>query len=184
MAKRGVAVVTVARRGDKWIIDTDLNTGELRAIGLVTVQWAHLEHSVLVHSVLIAQQIDEPIDGDAASLSFSRRLAEFRRLASSSKLPATDSRRYIKICDRIANLESQRHKVAHALWEWDTDEPTTLAARSFRPRARFDVPIKVERIEKLAEKIGELLFDMDFPDGPDFENVAISVPRASKRAPA
>ena len=171
MAKRPAHVATIRSTGKGFEVVTELAPVELRAIGLVSVQWAQLEHSVFFQTLSIAQGIGEEPLADASSFSFSRRLQEFRRLASSKALPAQESARLIKLCDRIANLEDQRHKILHSLWTWDTDRPNELTGQGLRPRAKFEISVNVERIEKLASNIGKLLFDLDFPDGPDFENI-------------
>jgi len=171
MAKRPVHVATIRSTDDGFEVVSELTPVELRAIGLVSVQWAQLEHSVYFQTLSLAKQTKEAPQADASSFSFSRRLQEFRRLASLASLPAPESRRLIKLCDRIANLEDQRHKLLHALWTWDTDHPNRLTGRGLRPRAKFEISVDVERIDKLASKIGRLLFDIDFPDGPDFESI-------------
>ena len=75
----GVVRVTMRVGGDaKPQIETELTPEELQAIGLITVQWAHLEHCLLIRTFLIAEEAKIETPKDATNLTFRKRLRAFR----------------------------------------------------------------------------------------------------------
>src|SRR5258708_6830618 len=68
--------LTIRIQGEhpQYIVHTDLSEGELYAIGYVTVQWAHLEHALLLATVKLAAARKRDPPSDTFSLSFERRL--------------------------------------------------------------------------------------------------------------
>jgi len=185
MTRRSVAnaatVILDVKPGAKPQIDCDLVPDELRAIGLITVQWAHLEHCLFVRSAEIASTCAQELPDDVRSLSFTRRLQAFRRLAS--LLGDEEARKWERVADRIANAEGRRHKVTHGLWVWDNSKDGDLVAvSSLRPPHTFEVHIDLKHLERLANDIGELLFDLSYPGGL-FESLltARPIPPRSKK---
>lgn len=167
MPKNDRSVVTLTldlQPGAKWKIEPELSPEELQTIGLITVQWAHLEHSLLVRTFFLAESAKVSMPKDASNLSFSKRLRAFRDLASAidneeEKTVTT------RLADRIANAEDQRHKITHGLWDWDESNPEKLTAYSFRQPYNYEHPLEAKKLQKLADHLGELLFELNFPNG-------------------
>lgn len=153
----------------------DLNTGEMRvefeldetelyAIGRVTVHWAYLEHSIQGASQALADAAGMDLPTDATNLSFTRRLRAFRLLVE--KLVAEPHRdRLLRLVSRIANAEAERHKVTHGLWVWDLENPEKINAWSYRYGREFDQAFSADKLHTLANKIGSISADLEFPDG-------------------
>ena len=185
MTRRSVAnaatVIVDVKGSGKPRIDCDLIAEELQAVGLITVQWAHLEHCLFVRTIEIAKAAGEALPEDVRSLSFTRRLQAFRRIAA--LLSAEETEKWHRVADRIANAEGRRHKVAHGLWVWDNSRDGDLVAvSSLRPPHTFEAHFDVKQLERLGYDIGELLFDLSFPGGL-FESLltAQPIPPRSKK---
>jgi hypothetical protein len=149
---------------NKWQIEPDLTPEELQAIGLITVQWAHLEHSLLVRTFFLAESTNVDMPKDATNTSFAKRLRAFRDLAKS--IGDEDEKAAIeKLADHIANAEDQRHKITHGMWDWDEANPEKLAAYSFRKPFEYEHPFDLKKLHKLADRLGELLFELSFQNG-------------------
>ena len=117
MARRNPTYATVeipvGRRDARPLIACDLVPDELQAIGLITVQWAHLEHCLYFRSCEIAAALRLAEPNDLRSLSFTRRLRAFRSLAK--QLPDAERKKWGSSSDRIANAEGTRHNITHGL---------------------------------------------------------------------
>lgn len=154
--------IDMEKPGAKPIIECELTPKELQLIGLITVQWAHLEHCLFITSLDLAEQVGYSDLSDIKNLSFTRRLQGFRKLCE--LLDSNEAARWSKVADRIANLEGTRHKVTHGLWLWKTaDELSSII--SLRPPYNFNMKINAKRLEKLGNQIGELIFELSFPNG-------------------
>jgi len=146
-------------------IEPSLEEKELAAIGYVTVQWAYLEHIILVHTLRIAHQNNVTVPVDARSQSFENRRNVRRKLIEKSVTDATERTALLKIVSKIANLELKRHRLTYGLWGWDEEDPTTMRAYSFRPRVEFDVDFDFDGLMELGFQIGEINFQLTFPGG-------------------
>jgi hypothetical protein len=165
MSKDIVKVLFNVEKDTGHRIETSLEEKELAAIGYVTVQWAYLEHIILVHTLRIAHQNNVPVPVDARSKSFENRRNAWRKLIKESVTDASERTALLKIVSKIANLELKRHRLTHGLWGWDEEDPTTMRAYSFRPRVEFDVDFDFDGLMELGFQIGEINFQLTFPRG-------------------
>ena len=166
MPEKDRSVVRVTKRldpGANWQIEPELTPEELQIVGLITVQWAHLEHCLYVRTHQLTETVKLETPEDAKSLSFANRLRAFRDLAKA--LEKEEGAVVEKLADRIANAEDQRHKITHGMWDWEHTNPEILAAYSFREPYEYEHPFDLEELKRLADRIGELLFDLSFPNG-------------------
>lgn len=146
-----------------WRVTSELSDDELRLIGLVTVQWANLEHALYEISLTVEKLIGSTPNKAFGDISFDRRLRAFRDLAEHAP---QDAGEYIrKLCDRIAQLKDDRHKITHGLWDWDRSNPEKLFATSFRPKYDFNKRFDKVKLQKLANQIGECTFNIICPSG-------------------
>jgi hypothetical protein len=158
------AEIPVGAKDGKPQVVSELAPEELQAIGLVTVQWAHLEHCLHFRSVALAVEANVPEPKDLLSVSFTRRLRAFRELACKLSDPAKEKWKHVAA--RIANAEGDRHKVTHGLWIWESARGDDLVAvASFRAPHEYEAHFNLPRLSLLAERISELLFELSFPDG-------------------
>lgn len=145
-------------------IEFELDAAEYAAIGRVMAQWAYLEHGVYEFSAALAEFVGVDLPDDARSVSFSRRLRVLRDLIA-AHAPDGERQRMTRLLDRIANVEQDRHQVAHGTWEWDTAEPDLLRASCLRPGKTFEKLYDVDRINQVADRIGEISFELYYPFG-------------------
>lgn len=144
----------------------DLDEKELWAIGHVSVQWAYLEHLVYAHTKAIADACKINLPSDALSTSFKRRLTAFLKIIRLCA-PENQAERLEKIVSKIANLEQDRHKIVHGLWNYDEKDPDKILASSFRPNFEFEKRFDLAKIDELARRIGAVSFDLTYPNGID-----------------
>lgn len=144
----------------------EVDEREYAAIGRVMVQWAYLEQQVYEMSAGIAEVVGVDLPVEARSVSFSRRLRVFRDLVT-AHAPDGERERAIGLIDRVANVEQDRHQVAHGTWEWEPHNPEVLRASCLRPGKTFEKQYDFERIVEVGDRIGQLTFAFRYPGGWD-----------------
>lgn len=153
-------------------IEFELDEAEYAAMGRVTAHWAYLEHGVYAVTAAIADAVGGDLPGDALSLSFKRRMKALRLLVEECAPPG-ERERMIRLIDRIANAQQDRHKVTHAMWEWDNADPEKISASSFRPGFEFEKLFDAARLHLLADEIAQISFALEYPEGWDAAFVAM-----------
>lgn len=146
--------------------DFELDETEFCAIGRIAVHWAYLEHGVYAVSQSIAKMVGVELGVDALSTSFSRRLRSLRDLVEAYAVPE-ERKRMIRLIDQIANVQQDRHKVIHGMWEVDPKDPERLNASSFRPKFEFEKGYDAAKLHELASRIGRISFALEYPGGYD-----------------
>lgn len=158
-------IVTIPLNGGLPHISPELDPKELAMIGLVTTQWAILEHQLMKQSLDMANARGIQNE-NFFSLSFKNRFkawcAEVKHLSDSIR--KTDLQ---KLEGKIANCMDKRHKITHGLWSWEENNPEQLKAFSTRKKFEFEVSIDLEKLESLAEQIGEINFILAYENGID-----------------
>jgi hypothetical protein len=141
---------------------------ELWAIGAITVQWALLEHALLLDTARLVNTAKlKEMPEYATSLSFKKRLSAWRSVVQETVKSDKQKDRLLKLGQRIANLESDRHKITHGMWQWSYPNASKLQAWSFRPPVAFrDNNFSLDRLIKLMERIGEVNFELSYPKFP------------------
>lgn len=161
-----VMVMNTLGKNPRYWIDNELTTNELAGIGAITVQWAHLEHMLLVRTMQLAKQANIALPEDAKKLSFSKRLRAWRILYEQVVTDKKERRAMDELHGRIAAAEDNRHKITHGLWDYDRRNPSRLRASSFRVPFDFERHFDMDRFYKLYRMIAEANFKLHFPKGP------------------
>lgn len=140
----------------------EITVAELATIGEITLLWAFLEHAMLLDTARlsnIAKLKEMPEDAD--NLSFKRRLAAWRQVISETIKQRARREDRLKLASKIANLESDRHKIMHGLWQWWPGNPQKLCVWSYRPRVSFrDENFSHKRLSKLSDRIAAAAFEL------------------------
>lgn len=144
----------------------DLEEKEIYAIGYIVTQWSMLEHEVLVETAkLLPDAGDEEVAKEATSFAFSRRLKAWKMAIDKYAKDDAEKKRLISLHGTVAQIEDDRHKVAHGLWDWDETDPTKIKAHSFRPRADFEKKYDFDALIALGTRVGQTTFKMRYPGG-------------------
>jgi len=145
----------------------ELTERELAAIGLVTVQWGQLEHLILMTTLEFAEALkDEQASKEAAHFSMDRRLTLLKRLLKSPQFTNADEvKRMRDVLHRIHRINVDRQKIAHGIWDWEYQDPYRMIASSKKPTHEFTEAFDFEKLIKLAERIGEINFELHYPGG-------------------
>lgn len=148
-------------------VTLDLTPAEFGAIGFVTAQWALLEHALYLRTQALAKRAKISVPTEARHNSFSRRLAAFRQCIEIAYKQKSVRDRFLKLAQKIANAEGQRHKITHGLWDFDPQRHNELFTYSLRPPhvSRRLEPINADKIAAFGETIGALTFVLFFPRG-------------------
>jgi|GEM_PF-2255572 len=150
----------------KYRLWTELTDQEISAIGFITIQWAHLEHMLLIRTKELADAASIALPEDAKKLSFKVRLHAWYVLIREKVTDPEEQKRLFKLHQRIASAEDKRHKVTHGLWDFGKGNPKILIASSFRVPFDFEQNFKAEELANFANTIAEINFDLHYPKGP------------------
>jgi len=140
----------------------EMSDGEIFAIGMLTVQWAYLEHVLLLETARLANRAKfKVLPAEANSLAFSRRLSAWRILVRDTIKTKKLRQRLLRLPSKIAALEDRRHKITHGLWEWYPHNPDRLRAYSYRPSVAFDEPnLSFRKIIDTAERVSGASYEL------------------------
>ena len=156
-------------------IVSELTERELGAIGLVTVQWSYLEHQLYELALSIAGGLDiDPAPQEIHSSSFDRRCEALKSLLNNAGFPEQGRKRLSGLLHRTRRVEVDRHKITHGLWDWDYSNPYRPKASSQRKPHVFEEGFDLTKLVRLAERIGEINFELTFPAGVTYENIQMA----------
>lgn len=157
--------IVLSTKGQRHRLDTELNHYELAAIGYVTVLWARLEHTVLAKTIALAEQSGLSVPEDATSLSFKRRLRAYRTLINTAVNDNLERAKLLQLITNIGGVERSRNRITHGIWDWELADPAQLRAWSARVPYHFEEHFDFHKLIKVAHRIGELSFQLEFPGG-------------------
>ena len=160
-----MSTIIFSTKNKRHRIGTELVMLEYAAIGFVTVSWAQLEHLILQRTVELAENAGVPIPEDATALSFKKRIRALRTLAKEVIAGPKTQKKFLALLMKISGAERSRNRITHGLWDWMRVAPDRLQASSFRPPYEFEEPFDYEKLINLAERIGELNFQLAYPRG-------------------
>lgn len=146
-------------------LGTELSMHEFAAIGFITVSWAQLEHLLLQRTAELADKANVPMPTDATATSFKKRIRALRKLAKEVIAGPKTRQILLKLLTKISDIERGRHRITHGLWDWLPTDPDKLKTSSYRPPYEFEEPFDYQKLIKLAERIGELNFQLAYPHG-------------------
>ncbi|TIN21478.1 MAG: hypothetical protein E5Y31_20985 [Mesorhizobium sp.] len=144
----------------------DLTAKEQMAIGSAHVQWAYLEHLVMEVTIAIAKAIELTVPEAARQDSFRRRLAAFRSVVS-NMAEHPHKTLFLKLADRITNANGFRQKLAHGIWSYGMADAEILHVEVSRSGKGPTDHYNADRIMQFANEVGELSFQLRYPDGED-----------------
>jgi hypothetical protein len=150
-------------RGAKAIYPKELTRYEVAAIGVITIQWAYLEHMLLLSTAELVNKGAIPMPFEATQISFRRRLDAWRTLIKTVVQDDWQPEKLLSLATKIGNVEKERHKITHWLWQWYPSQPIKLRAYSFRPPHEFCDNFDLNRLARLADRIGEINYELTHP---------------------
>jgi hypothetical protein len=159
-------------------IDFDLSERECALIGLANVHWAYLEHRLLMATKEIAEELGIALPHTATPNAFNERLADFRLVVQQIPEEAAKTR-FAEIANKISNENGFRQKLVHGIWSYDSVNPETLhveVSRSHNPPRAF---FQENQIRDFALRVGELSFQLTFPEDYTSEQLFIDNGQAS-----
>lgn len=171
----------VRRDGPTAIMPAEMRKGEISLIGVITMQWAYLEHMLLFDTAKMADGAGIELPGDATRSSFARRLAAWRQTVLETVKQEPIKKRLLRLASRIANAESTRHKITHGLWQWYPSSPTRLRVYSYRPGFEFNDNVDLDRMWRLARSLGEINHELTYPPRKGLRKIDLAHAYASRR---
>ena len=160
-----MSTIIISAKDTHHRLGTELSMPEFAAIGYITVSWAQLEHLLLQRTAELADKANVPIPTDATATSFKKRIRALRKLAKEVITGPKTRQKFLKLLTKISDIERGRHRITHGLWDWMPTDPDKMQASSFRPPYEFEEPFDYHKLVKLAERIGELNFQLAYPRG-------------------
>jgi hypothetical protein len=158
-----IGVKLKGKRRPTQIYPKEFTRFEVAAIGVMTIQWAYLEHMLLLATAELVEAADVPMPDDADSLSFLRRVDAFRALIKATVTDAWKRTSLLALATKISNVHNDRNMVTHGMWEWYQSNPEKLRLYSFRPRYDFDTNFDLDRLATLCDRLGEINFELTHP---------------------
>jgi hypothetical protein len=161
----GIAI-GIKRRGKRppmQIYPKEFTRFEVAAIGVMTIQWAYLEHMLLIATAELVDKANVAMPSEAMSISFERRVNAFRTLIKDTVTDSWKRTQLLSLATKITNIQNDRHRVTHGLWEWYPSNPVKLRLYSFRPQFYFDTNFDLDRLAKLCDRLGEINYELTHP---------------------
>jgi len=141
----------------------ELTRYEVAAIGVITIQWAYLEHMLLLNTADLVAKGKIPMPHDATSLSFKRRLKAWSETIKAVIKDSWQRNYMLGLATKISNVQNDRHKITHGLWQWYPSKPIKLRSYSFRVPHEFSDNFDHKRLARLADRIGEINYELTYP---------------------
>jgi len=143
----------------------DLSEYEMYAIGKMTASWGLLESQLLSIALELADHSHHSLPPDfVTNNSMSKTLKELKAITNSIVRPVEVKIFLESILKRVHRLKSQRHTLTHGMFSWDDKNPAKLKVQT-RKRKQQSERFDADKIDRLAEKIGELNFEIMYPRG-------------------
>jgi hypothetical protein len=151
----------------KYIWDHQLSHKEVTLIGLITVQWAAMEHEVF--SQTLASFEDEMALGGALpkemnNIQFSSVLELWRdRVATNAK--GRRAKVLLKQYDAVLQLKVYRDALVHGMWHWSGADLGSIFTTRVKKRDVITVKFTADDLSNFATQIGEINYLIRFPGG-------------------
>jgi hypothetical protein len=149
--------------GFPFLINFDITQDEFYAIGVVTVQWAYLEHALFYRSRAIAKKAKMIMPRDTTDFSFTKRLRAFRQIVNACIKSTRDREYCLNVASAIGNAEGNRHRITHDLWYYNPKNPEQLWSVKSRPPIQRYEPFNLDKLLAFGERVGKLLFLLIYP---------------------
>ena len=152
----------------------DISEKECALFGSIIFYWSFLEHALRIRTVALAKSARVPIPEGARNTDFRTRLGAFRKLVEA--LNATDATKlkWLKVAKRIELAKAGREHIAHNFWTYNPSKPDQLWSTSLRRRGARSEPFNVDKLQMLGRLLGEIGYELMFPDGASFEDLTAS----------
>lgn len=138
---------------------------EFAAVGHATIQWSYLEFMLFRRSKGVARKAHTRLPTAASDNSLARRLTAFRQLVLKAEANAPKQReKYLQIAQRIARANGIRQRLIHHVWEYSPKDILRLLTFPRDLKGRVE-PFDIEKIERFAEEVGALGFQLEYPRG-------------------
>jgi hypothetical protein len=161
------------RRGGQ-IYPKEFTRFEVAAIGVLTIHWAYLEHMLLIATAELVDKAKIAMPDEATSVSSERRIDAFRSVVKSCVKDDWTRNRFLGLANRISNIQNDRHKVTHGLWEWYPSKPRKLRVYSFRPPFTFSDNFDLPRLARICDRLGEINYELTYPPRKGLKKLVIA----------
>jgi hypothetical protein len=155
-----------------WHIAFDISEKEYMLFGSIVFYWSFLEHALRVRTLALARLARVPVPVEAKNNDFRTRLGAFRKLVEA--LPANDptQQKWLKVVKRIERAKAGREHIAHNFWTYNPKKPDQLWSIDLRRKGARSEPFDSEKLQKLGRLLGEINFELMFPNKMLFRDSA------------
>jgi hypothetical protein len=144
----------------------DISEREMYAIGKMTATWALLESLLIKMTLDLARYSGHRLPPDfVKNNTLARTVKELTSLMKRIKESERLKRSLGTILQRTNTLKTQRHALTHGVFSWDTNKPGFIRVESPKKQKRHEFDTRT--IDKIAQKIAELNFEIMYPSGID-----------------
>jgi hypothetical protein len=130
----------------------------------VTVSWAYLEHAILDDCTRMALLRNIKLPDDAFKVALKPRLRVWREMIIKYRR-GKPREQLLKVISRVENAQKSRNQITHGLWSWEYHSAERVTAKSYKPKFEFTEPFGFKKLMKLAETLGEINFELQYPRG-------------------
>ncbi len=136
------------------------------AIGKMTVSWALLEYLLIQMTQELAENLSRTLPpGFVENGTLEKTLKEFKSLLKEMAEPKEIKSYLEKVLKRVDNLKTRRHMLTHGIFSWSGKTPEKIKVRT--PKKKKDEHFDAGKIEKLAQEIAGINFEILYPLGED-----------------
>lgn len=158
----------------------DFTKYEIAAIGAITVQWAYLEHMMLISTVELVDKARRDLPDDATHNQLERRISTWKSVIKETTTGKKQAR-LLDLASRVAALQHYRNHITHGLWQWYQSEPVTLRSYSFREPYVFCHNYTFKRLARIADEIGEINYQLTYPPRQGLKKITLEYAHMNRR---
>lgn len=150
-----------------YIWDPELSDREVHFIGMISVQWSSLEHTIFIQTletfmgeVKAAHELPKEMN----NIQFTGVLELWKERVA-EKARGQRARVLLEQYDAVLELKPARDALAHGMWDWSLKNHGEISTVRVKKREVITSKFTADALGDIARRAGEINFKVRFPGG-------------------
>lgn len=153
----------------KYLWGPQLSEREIFSIGLISVQWASLEHLIFLQALqtyqaegLLAHQLPKEMNNIQFTGVLELWKERVAKVADDEKAAI-----FLEQYNRIAELKPKRDALAHGMWSWSPEDLGTITTERVKKQEVITSHFSADALQNLALELAEINYKIRYPRGAE-----------------